>query len=98
MLKSYCATMYCSPMWFNSTATSMKKQDIAYNNGLMRLINLPKYNSASEMFVNFLSFGEHLQKPVFSFRNRIINSLVHSIVNSVAPLFSKNMSLVERSF
>ena len=64
----------------------------------MRLLNLAKYNSASEMFV---SFGEQLQKSVFSFRNRIFNSdnsLVHSIVNSVAPLFSKNMSLVERSF
>ena len=32
--------------------TSMKKLKIAYNNGLKRLLNLPKYNSASEMFVN----------------------------------------------
>ena len=45
--------MYCSSMWFDSTVTSMKKLKIAYNNGLRRLLNLPKYNnSASEMFVN----------------------------------------------
>ena len=43
MIKSYCATMYCSSMWFDSTVTSMKKLKIAYNNGLRRLLNLPKY-------------------------------------------------------
>ena len=94
MFKSYRTTMYCSPMWFDSTVTFTKKLKTAYNNGLRRLLNLKKYNSASEMFVNLniLSFGEQLRKSVFSFRKRIIysdNSLVHSIVNSVAPLYSK---------
>ena len=46
------------------------------------------------MFVhlNILSFGEQWRKSVFSFRKRIINSdnsLVHGIVNSAPPLFSK---------
>ena len=70
MLKSYCSTMHCSSMWFDSTVTSMKKLKNVYNNGLRRLLNLPKYNSASEMFVNLniLSFGEQLRKSVFSFR------------------------------
>ena len=58
MFKSYCTcvTMYCPSMWFDSTVivslTIIKKLKIAYNNGLRRLLNLPKYNSASEMFVN----------------------------------------------
>ena len=86
--------MYCSSMWFDSTVTSMEKLKIAYNNGLRRLLNLLKYNSASEIFVNLniLSFGEQLRKSVFSFRKRIINSdnsLVHGIVNSASLLFSK---------
>ena len=93
VFKSYCATMYFSSMWFDSTVTSMKKITIAYN-GLRRILNLPKYNSASEMFVNLniLYFGEQLRKSVFSFRKRIINSdasLVHGFVNSTTPLFSK---------
>ena len=25
LCKSYCFTMYCSPMWFDSTVTSMRK-------------------------------------------------------------------------
>ena len=32
IFKSYCATMYCSSMWFDSTVTSMKKLKITYNN------------------------------------------------------------------
>ena len=94
MLKSYCSTIYCSSMWYDSTVTSMKELKIAYNNGLRRLLNLPKYNSAPEMVVNLniLSFGEQLLKSVFSFRKIIMNSdnsLVHGIVNSASPLFSK---------
>ena len=51
---------------------------IAYNNSLRRLLGLPKYNSASEMFVNFgiLSFGELLRKFVFSLKTR--NSVSHN--------------------
>ena len=61
-------------MLFDSTVTSIKKLKIAYNNGLRRLLNLPKYNSASEMFVNLNipSFSELLRKLVFRFKNRII--------------------------
>ena len=102
MFKSYCATMYCSSMWFDSNVTSMKKLKIAYNNGLRRILNLLKYNSVSEMFVNLniLFFCEQFRKSVFSFSvnstphhlTRIINSdnsLVHGIVNSASPMFSK---------
>ena len=32
MFKSYCFTMYCSSMWFDSTVTAMRKLKIAYNN------------------------------------------------------------------
>ena len=85
--------MYCSSMWFNSTVTSMKKLKIAYNNGLRRLLNLPKYNSASEMFVNLnIPYSnELLRKFVFSFKTRIIesdNSLVNGIVTSTITLLS----------
>ena len=56
---------------------------------------MSKYNTASEMFVNFNipSFDELLQNIVFSFRSRIQdsgNSLVNGIVKqSFLPLFSQ---------
>ena len=94
IFKSYCSTMYCSSMWFDSTVTSMRKLKIAYNNGLRMILNLPKYNSPSEMFVNLNipSFDELLRKFVYSFMSRIqdsCNSLVKSIVKSSVSLFSK---------
>ena len=86
--------MYCPFMRFGSTVTTMKKLKIVYNTGLRRLLNLPKYNSASEMFVNLNtpSLGELLRKFVFSFKSRIMNSdnlLLNGIVRSARPLFSK---------
>ena len=91
MLKSYCATMYCLSMWFDSTITLMKKLKITYNNSLSKFLNLPKYNSASEMFVNLNmpSFSELLRKFEFSFKTIIIrsdNSSVNGIVTSTIPL------------
>ena len=69
IFKSYCVTMYCSSMWSDCNVSSMKKLKIAYDNGLRRLLNLPKCIRASEMFVNLsiLSFSELLQKFVCSF-------------------------------
>ena len=52
LFKTYCSTMYCSALWFNSTKTTLTKLKIAHNDSLRRLLGLPKYNSASEMFVN----------------------------------------------
>ena len=94
VFKTYCSTMYCSALWFNSTKTALTKLKIAYNNSLRRLLGLPKYNSASEMFVNLgiRSFGELLRKFVFSLKTRISvshNSCLQSIYNSEISLFSK---------
>ena len=95
MLKSYCSTMYCSSMWFDSTVTSMRKLKITYNNGLdQEVTKLVSLNSAPEMFVNLiiLSFDELLQNFVFSIMSTIHdygNSLVNGIVKFSVPLFSK---------
>ena len=94
LFKTYCSTMYCSALWFNSTKTALSKLKIAFNNSLRRLLSLPKYNSAREMFINLgiLSIGELLRKFVFSFKTRISVShdlCLQSIYNFEIPLFSK---------
>ena len=93
LFKSFCSNMYCSTMWYNGTVTAMRKLRIAYNNSLRRLLGIPKYNSASEMFVqlNIKSFGELLRKYVFCFINRLTisdNSILVSICDSSVPIFS----------
>ena len=50
LLHTYCATMYCPSMWFDSTVTNMKKLKIAYNNGRWRLLNLP-----NTLLINYIT-------------------------------------------
>ena len=70
--------MYCSSM-LRQHVKSMKKLKIAYNNGLRRLLNLPKYNSASEMFgnLNIPSFSELLQNLFLVLRPELLNLTTH---------------------
>ena len=60
-------------MWYNCTATAMRRLRIAYNNSLRRLLGIPKHNSASGMFVQLSinSFGELLGSYINSFMNRL---------------------------
>ena len=65
MFKSFCTNLYCSQFWHNM----MNKVRICYNNCLRRLMNIPKFCSASQMFVylNVPSFGEILRRNIYSF-------------------------------
>ena len=45
LFKTYCSTMYCSAMWFDTTKSAMEKLKVAYNNSLRRLLSLPTYNN-----------------------------------------------------
>ena len=55
-------------MWYNGTVTAARKLRIAYNISLRRLFGIPKYNSASEMFVqlnnnSLVSTGDTGRQP-----------------------------------
>ena len=99
MFKSYCSTMYCSSMRFDSTVTSMTKLKIAYNNSLRRILNLSKYNSASEMFV-ILNCEICSDLPTSYYKNlslvlrvefkTLISLLVNGIVKSLCHYLVKN--------
>ena len=95
LFKTFCSSMYCCPFWFKSTNNQLNKLRVCYNNSLRRLLGLPSWNSASEMFVNLNipSFGEILRKSIYCFMNRISkcnrNSLITGIVNSSIPLVSR---------
>ena len=80
LFKTYCSTMYCSALWFNSTKTALTKLKIAYNTSLRRLLGLPKYNSASEMFfvnLGIPSFGELLRKFVLVIKHEFQCLIIH---------------------
>ena len=56
--------------------SAMKKLTVAYNNSLRRLLSLPTYNSASEMFAVLKnpSFRELFGKFAFSLMTNIFNN------------------------
>ena len=51
LFKSFCANMYCCPLWFNSTSSSIKKLKTSYNSALRNILLIKKPYSASTMFI-----------------------------------------------
>ena len=41
LFDSYCTSLYCSQLWFQSSKTVFHKR-VSYNNSLRRLLHLPK--------------------------------------------------------
>ena len=52
LFKTYCSTMSCLALCFNSIKTALTKLEIAYNNSLRRLLCLPKCSNAFCKFRN----------------------------------------------
>ena len=65
LFKSFCTNMYCCPLWFISTSSSVKKLKCSHNSVLRRLLCICKPYSASAMsvftmFLNVLVAAETL--------------------------------------
>ena len=67
--------MYCCPVWFNSTSSSVNKLICSYNSVLRRLLCIRMPYSASGIFVThgILSFYELFRKCIYNFTERIKN-------------------------
>ena len=92
LFKSFCTIMYYSTMWYSGTVSAMRKLRIAYNISYRRLLCIPKYNSASEMFVQLIikSFGELLRICVYCFINRLIIIIILYSHLFVTPRFQSS--------
>ena len=93
LFRSFCANMYGSQFWFDSKKCDLNKLKVGYNNGIRRLLGLPKSCSASQMFVtaDIPSFGELLRKYFTSFIGRLYkseNELISCIIKSHIPFTS----------
>ena len=86
LFRSYCTPLYTSQLWWDYTKTSYQKLNVAYNDALRILLNIPRYTSASHMFVSCdLPTLDALRRNlIFSFVKRLDiseNSLVKELVN-----------------
>ena len=90
LFRAFCSNMYCAPLWCNYKQSSMRKLTVVYNNVFRRLMSLPRFCSASNMFVSSQSFscGELLCNITYSFKNRVLTSkniLVQTVVRASGP-------------
>ena len=82
--------MYCATLWSNFTVKSFNSLKVCYNNSLRMLLNMPRYCSASSMFLNsgLPTFQEFRRKSVYSVMLRLQaseNSLIKCVVNKCLP-------------
>ena len=73
--------------------STLNKLRVAYNNCLKRLMSMPKFCSASQMFVylDVRSFGEIRRKMVFNFIDRLKKS-DNGLIKSVHTMcFNSNL-------
>ena len=73
LFQSYCTSMYCCQLWFNSTKGSLKKLKTSYNSALRRFLVISKPYGASQMFVSrgILSFDELLRKSIYRSQSEV---------------------------
>ena len=66
LFNSYCASFYGAMFWHDCTQSYMYKLKSAYNNCLRRILHIPKWCSATQMFatLNVLSFDELMRKCI----------------------------------
>ena len=78
LFKSFCTNMYCCPLWFSSTSSSVKKFKCSYNSVLRRLLCIRMPYSASAMFVahGIPSFYELLRKCIYNFFQNVLVAAV----------------------
>ena len=99
LFKSFCNNMYCCPLWFNSTSSSIKKLKSSYNSVLRRLLCIRMPYSASELFVScgIPSFYELLRECIFDFSERIgknTNSIIEACLSPKVYIFSPIKTMV----
>ncbi len=52
LFKAHCTTLYTAHLWCNYRASSLQKLQVAYNDAMRILLRIPRWHSASEMFVS----------------------------------------------
>ncbi len=52
LLRAFCTPMYTAHLWWCYRKSSMQKLSVAYNDGLRLLLKVPRWSSASQMFVS----------------------------------------------
>ena len=87
LFKTFCYSIYTSSVWWNYNLYAIKKVRIAYNDALRMMLNVPRYSSASLLFVThrihtFDALVRHLLARFIRRLDICSNTLVNAICRS----------------
>ena len=76
LFKTYCTPLQTAHLWCRYSSAKMKKLQVAYNDAFRIFLKLPRWTSASEMFVtnNVPTFHAVLRNFMFKFMCRLKES------------------------
>lgn len=88
LFRAYITPLYTSHLWSSYTVKSMQKLRVAYNDAMRLLLQVPRWHSASQLFVdsNIPTCQAVLRKLMFKFMHQLDvsqNSLIMALVNPV---------------
>ena len=87
LFKSFCANMYCCPLWFNSISSTIKKLKTSYNSALRNLLLIKKPYSASTIVAHGIpSFYELLRTSIYRFADRVSKNSNSIIMACMTPI------------
>ena len=94
LFKTYCSNVYACALYANYRVATYAKLKIAHNDIFRSLLNVPRYNSASVLFVqhNVNNIDVILRVNVYSLMSRVLNSsnkIVTALRSSEARVYSR---------
>ena len=100
LFKAYCTPLYTAHLWSDYKARSLQKLKVAYNDALRLLLRVPRWHSASQLFVNLgvPTCQALLRNLMYKFMCRLDKSDNSLIVCLINPVNSSNRftSLIRR--
>ena len=98
LFRTYVTPLYTAQLWTNYTKGSMRRLKVAYNDALRMLLRVPRWHSASELFVtNGLPTLEALLRQLmYGFICRLDlskNSIIEALASPVKSCYHFTLGL-----
>ena len=97
LFRSYCSSLYCSSLWTIHNKASYRKLKVCHNDILRRLHGVPRWSSATTLFVslNLDNIDVLIRKQSYSLRKRIAESENPCMVSLYNSMYFKTSKLCD---
>ena len=94
MFKTFLSNVYACSLWASYNVTSIKKVKVSHNDIFRSLLNVPRYESASTLFVthNVRNLDSMVRGSYYSLMCRVkssVNTIISNLITSEARIHSR---------